>query len=233
MRAYAAIARPETRGLILVRLEQLRMHLIGGSEIASRVVDQSAIAWMVDRLHRHYEFHQLGIVVVDMFHQFRLCVRRPGNENRTRVGYRLGNAVEKILILCGVSAADGIRLVMDMASRVIGTQYQSVGFQTPDMKHAGLMVIDPDDGMIIMAHVLLLDVADLWCSGAFCSVNSCHIELAVFHQPDRVASYVAVHRDIGLHSLDAMAIASKSVIETYRTSCPNRAQLSLDRTQRS
>jgi hypothetical protein len=151
---------------------------------------------MVDRLHGHDELHQLGIVVVDMFHQFRLCVRWPGNENRTRVGYRMGNAVEKILILCGVPAADGIRLVMDMASRVIRTQDQSVRFQTPDMKHAGLMVIDPDDGMIIMGHVLFLDVADLcfWYS---------------------------------------MAIASKSVIETYRASCQSRAQLSLDRTQRS
>ena len=75
---------------------------------------------MVDGLYCHNEVYQFGIVMVYMFQQFSLGVRWTCDENGTRVSYRLGNAMQKVLILCGVPAADGIRLMMDMPGRVMG-----------------------------------------------------------------------------------------------------------------
>jgi len=38
---------------------------------------------MIDSLHADNGADQLGTVVVDMLHQFGLCISRPGDENRT------------------------------------------------------------------------------------------------------------------------------------------------------
>ena len=61
--------------------------------------DKSAIARMVHGLHSRNNVHHCWIVVVDMFHQFRLGVCRACYENRTSAFYRLDNAVKEILIL--------------------------------------------------------------------------------------------------------------------------------------
>jgi hypothetical protein len=111
---------------------------------------------MVDRLDSGNDVHQSGIMVVDMFHELRLGVRRARDENSTGVGDRLGDSMEKILILSGVAAADGIRFVMDVPGRVMGMQHQVVDFRPPEMEHAGLMVIDPYDCVIMTAHSSLL-----------------------------------------------------------------------------
>ena len=82
--------------------------------------DQSAVARMIDGLNSGDDVDQPGIMVVDMFQEFVLGIRRTGNKSSTRMFYRLGNAMKKRLILRGVPAADGIGFVMDMSGRVIG-----------------------------------------------------------------------------------------------------------------
>jgi hypothetical protein len=114
--------------------------------------NKSAIARMIHGLHPRNDVHQCGMVVVDMFHQFRLGVCRTCDENRARAFYGLDNAVKKFLILRSVSAAHGVRLMMDVSGRIVRMEHQRVQFRSAEMKYTGFTVIDPDNGMIMGGH---------------------------------------------------------------------------------
>jgi hypothetical protein len=111
------------------------------------------VAWVVDSLHAHDDVHQLGIVVMNVFDQLGLCIGGSGNEDRTGVCDRFGGGVKIVVILGGMSASDGVRFVMDVPGRMIRVQNESFDVRRAEMEHARLMVIDPNDGMIVMlAH---------------------------------------------------------------------------------
>ena len=97
-----------------IELRDLWLHEIRRFEIVLGISNQSSIARMVNGLHIRNYVYQTGIMMVDMFHEFRLGVRWAGNENSTHAGYRLGNPMKKVLILRSVPATDGIRFAMNM-----------------------------------------------------------------------------------------------------------------------
>jgi len=47
-------------------------------------------------------------------------------------------------------APDGVGFVMDVFCRMIRMQYESVNVRRIEMENAGFVMIDPDDGMIVM-----------------------------------------------------------------------------------
>jgi hypothetical protein len=49
-----------------------------------------------------------------------------------------------------VPAPDGVCLVMDVPGRMIRVQNESFDVRRVEMEHARFMMIDPDDGMIVM-----------------------------------------------------------------------------------
>ena len=57
------------------------------------------------------------------------------------------------MIRRGVPAPDRIRLVMDVLGRMIRVQNESFDICRAEMEHPRFMVIDPNDGMMVMlAH---------------------------------------------------------------------------------
>jgi hypothetical protein len=96
------------------------------------------------------------IVVVNVLHQLSLCVRRTGNKNLACIGYGLGDVMKVALIFGRMATPDRICLVMDVSGRMIGMQVQLVHIIQAEMEYPRLMMIDPDDGVImvlILAHV--------------------------------------------------------------------------------
>ena len=81
---------------------------------------------MIDGLDPGNMLDQLRIVVMDVLHQLGLGVGRTGDEDFACVGDGGGNLVEEILILGGMAAADRVRLVMDVAGRVVRVQHETV-----------------------------------------------------------------------------------------------------------
>jgi hypothetical protein len=55
------------------------------------------------------------------------------------------------VIFGGMAAADGIGFVVDVPGRVIRVQDQLVDVGRAEMEDAGFVVIDPHDGMKVMA----------------------------------------------------------------------------------
>ena len=106
---------------------------------------------MIDGFHPDDHRHPLRIVLVNVLEQLGLGVGRPGYENRARVCNRIHDGVKIIVIFRSMSASDGVGFVMDMSRRMIGMQHQSFDVRRVEMEDAGLVMVDPDDGMLVMA----------------------------------------------------------------------------------
>jgi hypothetical protein len=131
-------------------LRPLRQHPIRRLEVFPGKSDELPVAWMIHGLHADNGVHHLGIALLNVFDQFRLCIGRSRNENLPGVRNGFRDGLKKVVIGCGVSTADGVRLVMDMPGRMIRMQSELLYVGRAEMKYAGLMVIDPYDGVIVM-----------------------------------------------------------------------------------
>jgi hypothetical protein len=86
--------------------------------------------------------------VLDQF-GFRVC--RTGDENCTGTCHGLDDSLEIIVVLRGMSASDGIGLVMNVLCRMLRMHDKAFDIRRTEMENAGFPVIDPDDGMIVRA----------------------------------------------------------------------------------
>jgi hypothetical protein len=134
-------------------LALLRLHAIRRIEVFSGMSNELRVAWMIDGFHSDDHVHQFGIVVMNVLDQLRLCIGWSGNENCTGVRNRFGNFVKIVVIFPGVPVPNGVCLMMDVPGRMLRVQNVSFDICRTNMKHARFMVVDPNDGMIVMlAH---------------------------------------------------------------------------------
>lgn len=89
-------------------------------------------------------------------HEFCLRGRRPGDEKFLRLAERIGH----VAIIRGLSPLMGTRSasrrMVQMAGWVCGMDDLLVGVIRIEVDNAGLMMIDPDDGMIVRGQATLL-----------------------------------------------------------------------------
>src|SRR5215467_11870157 len=131
-------------------LRPLRLHPVSGLEVLSRVGDEFRGAWVIDCLHADNGAHQPGTVAMNMLGQLGLCIGRPSNEDRTCICDGIRNRLQIGVILRGMPTADHICLVMNVPCRMIGMQNELLHIGWAEMEYPGLVLIDPDDGMIVM-----------------------------------------------------------------------------------
>ena len=74
------------------------LHPVRHIEVFSGISDELRVAWMIDSFYSDDDVHQLGIVVMNVFDQFSLCIGWSRNENRTGVCNRLADCVKIIVI---------------------------------------------------------------------------------------------------------------------------------------
>jgi hypothetical protein len=89
-------------------------------------------------------------MMMNVFDQFCLCIGWTRNEDSASVRKRLGDRVEIVMIFRGVSAPDGVRLVMDVLGRAVGVQDKSFNIGWTEMEHTRFVVINPNHGMEVM-----------------------------------------------------------------------------------
>jgi hypothetical protein len=107
--------------------------------------------WDDRRFHSGDELRLLRGVLVDVLDQFRLRIRRPGYKYGARVCDGVRDGLKIVVILGRVPAPDGIGLVVDMSGRMVRVNDESFGVREVEMEYARLAVINPDDGMKMMA----------------------------------------------------------------------------------
>jgi hypothetical protein len=83
-----------------------------GFEMPPRVVHELPVAWMVYSLDRDNLLYERRRVLTDVLHKLRLFVARASDEDCARIRQRVGDPLEKVVVLGCISAADALRLVV-------------------------------------------------------------------------------------------------------------------------
>jgi hypothetical protein len=132
------------------RLRFLRVHAIFRIEVFLGISNKFRVARMIDRFDSDDDVHQVGIVMMDMLDQFCFCIGWSSDEDGACVGNRLSDRVKIVVIFRGVSAPDGVGFVMDVPDRVVRMQNKSFDVRRAEVEYSRLMVINPNDGMVVV-----------------------------------------------------------------------------------
>ena len=107
---------------------------------------------MIDSFHRRDDVHHFWIMAVNVLHELGLCICRACDEDGTRVCNRFSDCLKESVILRNMSAADGVRLMMDRSGWIMWVENKLVDFRRAEMKYASFMMIYSNDGMIVRVH---------------------------------------------------------------------------------
>jgi hypothetical protein len=132
------------------RLCFLRVHAIFRTKVFFGIGNKCRVARMIDRFHSDDDVHQLGVVMMNVLDQFCLCIGWSGDEDSPSVRNRLSDRVKIVVIFRGVSAPDGVGFVMDVPDRVVRMQNKSFDVRRAEVEYSRLMVINPNDGMVVV-----------------------------------------------------------------------------------
>jgi hypothetical protein len=130
----------------------LCIHSIVGFEERPRVGEQRTVGRMIKRLDRRYARHELRVLVFDMLRKLMLGVRWPGDQNLAGSRQGSNNFMEECLILRGVTAADGVRLMVDVPRRMLRMHHNPIGLIHVEVKYTRFVVINPDNRMKVLGH---------------------------------------------------------------------------------
>jgi hypothetical protein len=113
------------------------------------MIDQSTVSWMIDAFDARYPLDQARVMLMDVLDELGLGVGWPCDQHRTSVADRLCNVMQKVLIFGRMAAPDRIGLVMEMVSWVVRMNDEPLDVFTIEVKHTSLMMIDPDNRVIM------------------------------------------------------------------------------------
>ena len=116
------------------------------------MINERSVGGMIDRFDADDLLDEFRIVMVDVLDQFGLGVCRTGNENELSVFHRVGDVVQEFLVFGGMSASDGIGLVMNMLYRIVWLDDDPIGFRRVEVENARFVMIDPDDRVGMGGH---------------------------------------------------------------------------------
>src|ERR1700722_17571493 len=127
----------------------------GGLQKAPRISHKFLVRRVIRRLDPLDLDHHLRMRMLDVLDEFVFLARWSDDEDGAGVGDRPGDFLKKILVLRRVAAADDVRLVVEVAHRILWAHHQLVHVSRVEAKYARLPVVDPDDGVIMALHCFL------------------------------------------------------------------------------
>ena len=132
-------------------------------EVFAGMFDQFTVRRMVDSLDSDDLRPQCWDVFLDMFDEFGFRSGRSRYQDCARITDGIRHAREEFVVLSRVTAAYGVRLVVNMANRIVRMQYSAIDLRNIEMEYAGFAVINPNDRVIVARHGrLLLHLCPNW-----------------------------------------------------------------------
>src|SRR5215467_7810659 len=90
-------------------------------------------------------------MLTDVLIQPDLSIGGSRDEHCTSISNRLSDCLEEVVIFRAAPAPDGVCLMVDVAGGMIRVQHELFDISRAEMEHPCFMVIDPNDGMKVMA----------------------------------------------------------------------------------
>jgi hypothetical protein len=118
-------------------------------KVPARVVHQLTIAGVVDGFDCHNARGEIRAVMLNVLDELRFGAGRAGDEDDAGVSHRVRHALEEVVILARVPAADAVGLVVQVPGGIIGMYDEAVDLCCVEMKHARFAMIDPHHGVVV------------------------------------------------------------------------------------
>lgn len=116
------------------------------------MVDEGSVGWVINGLDPSDFFDEARIMPVDVLQQLGLCIRGSSDQNGMSIQDRGCNFVQERLIFGRMAAAYGVRLVVDVARRVMRMENQPFNVVLVEVKYARFEVINPHNRMLHRRH---------------------------------------------------------------------------------
>src|SRR4029077_10546723 len=140
------------------------MHAIVRPEESSGERHEFPIAWVIKRLDPGNSLAKFRMYSCNVRGQLFLRIRRPGDQYRARPQDGLRHALQKRVIYRRVSAAAGVGLVMNVLWPVTAVHRCRIHLRRIEVKDPRLVMVDPDQSVIVLAHRLSLLVSRPACA---------------------------------------------------------------------
>jgi hypothetical protein len=111
--------------------------------------DDLAIARMIGRLDGDDPLADCGMLLAQVFGQLGLGAGRPDNQDLAGIAECTCNVLEEMRVRAGVPAADCVGLVTQMTRWQMRMQRNFIIAGQADMEKLGLMMVEPDDGVVM------------------------------------------------------------------------------------
>src|SRR5882724_4370925 len=98
-------------------------------------------------------FGKLRVMDLNVMHQFQLGIGWTNDEDRSRIGNCFGHFMQISLAGFGVAAAHRIGAMVNVTLWIVGLDHLMVGVIPVEMEYLGFLVVNPDDGMEMGAHL--------------------------------------------------------------------------------
>ena len=133
----------------LPRLASLGSQPVGALEVLAGMGDHLLVGGVVDRLDTDDLFAPGRIMGIEMLDELALGQPRSHDQHLAGIGDRLGDLVIIMLVLGGMTVGIAAAVVMQMDMGVLGQDAQGLHILGIEMIHASLVMVDPDDGMVM------------------------------------------------------------------------------------
>ena len=110
---------------------------------------QFRIGWMIERLQANDTFGEVGVAIGDVGIERSLGVARSGDDHLVNALQRCRDLVEEVMIVGGVTAADGSGLVMDAPLWAVAVKIEFAAPTQREADDSGLAVVEPNDGVYL------------------------------------------------------------------------------------
>jgi hypothetical protein len=191
------------------------MHAIVRPEESSGERHEFPIAWVIKRLDPGNSLAKFRMHSSNVRGQLFLRIRRPGDQYRARPQDGLRHALQKRLIYRRVTAAAGVGLVMNVLVRMTAVHRCRIHLRRIEVKDPRLVMVDPDQSVIVLAHRLSLLVSRPACAAASGCVPAYSVLV-----PGTIATIIAMR--ITLPVLDLLSAVVRLVTPTRQYSYRGR-----------
>lgn len=138
--------------LLIISTMDLGLHAIVRPEELSGQRHQLSVGWVIECLDSRNAFEKLGMGALDVRRELVLGTRRSCDQDCARAREGLRNALQEVMIHGRVTTTSGIGFMMDVLMRMRAVNDCTIYLARVELKHLSFVVVDPNQGVIVLAH---------------------------------------------------------------------------------
>ena len=142
------------RRLLVHSVPKLRAHAVCCLEEGSGQIEQFTVGGVIQGLDSRDPCRNCGLAFLEVASEVALRIRRAGDQYSASIRQVLSNPFQEIRLYGRMSTVSRIGLVMNVLVRMATSDHGGVDVGGIELKYFCLLVVDPDDRMVVAVHEL-------------------------------------------------------------------------------